>query len=132
MPMELSFTLVILIVVGLIILIAVVVMFWSTIAKFLGISQEVVDFSGYAGLVKSKCDMECLTNRDAIRSSPDQPLWRVSYDLNGDGYEDTIKCTNGAITSWGNNNQPSKCKGPGCVADCSCADDTWNQAPKTC
>jgi len=127
--MELSFTLVILIVVGLIILIAVVVMFWSTIAKFLGISQSVADFSGYTGLVKSKCDMECLTNRDAIRANPS--LWQVGYNLDGVGGDETIKCTNGAITSWGGT-KPTECKGTSCVKTCDCVDNVWDQAPKTC
>jgi len=129
MPMELSFTLVILIVVGLIILIAVVVMFWSTIAKFLGVSQSVADFSGYAGLVKSKCDMECLTNKDAIRAGA---TWQVSYNLDGVGDDEIIKCTNGAITSWGGT-KPTECKGTtSCVKTCDCVDSTWDQSPKTC
>jgi hypothetical protein len=127
--MELSFTLVILIVIGVIILIAVVVMFWNTIAKFLGISQEVVDFGGYAGMVSSKCDMECLTNRDAIRAGA---TWQVAYDLNGDAHEETIKCTDGSIVAWGNSNQPRECKGIGCVKTCSCIGSAWYQAPKTC
>jgi len=130
--MELSFRLVLAIVVGIIIVMAIVVMFWGTISKFMPWStgtQEFVVASGTQTLIISRCDMDCLTKKDAIRAGA---TWQIGYDVNLDGHEETISCKDGSIISWGNNNQPAKCGGIGCVKSCSCVDNAWYQAPKTC
>jgi len=130
--MELSFRLVLAIVVGVIVVMAIVMMFWGTISKFMPWSQGTQDFvinSGTRTLIISRCDMDCLTKRDAIRAGA---TWQIGYDLNGDINDETINCKDGSIVSWGNSKQPPKCNGIGCEKTCSCVDNTWYQAPKIC
>jgi len=129
--MELSFRLVLAIVIGIIILLAVVMIFWSTIAKFLGITEgnTLALTSWTQTLVKSQCSIFCTMNKESIRAGA---AWQIAFDLNSDGPQETINCKDGSVTAWGNNNQPSKCKGIGCEATCGCVQNAWSQAPMAC
>lgn len=132
MPMELSFRLVLAIVVGIVIVLAILVVFWGTISQFMPWASsfgETTISSGTKTMVTTKCYIACNQYKDSIRAGA---TWQVSHDLNGDGQDETISCTDGTIVSWGNNNQPKKCGGVGCEKSCSCVDNTWYQVPKTC
>ena len=126
MPMELSFRLVLAIVVGIVIVLSILMIFWGTVSKFLPWTSGFNEFTvnqGTKTIIASYCTFGCTSNRDTIRSSPSS--WKTGYDLNGDGELETISCSDGSILQWGKGNQPSRCGGLGCEKSCSCVDANW-------
>ena len=95
---EMTLNIILLIVIGLVVVLGVLAMFWGTLSKFLPWVKGPTINSATISAVRAQCVLKCSQEKSVIVANP--ATWTLSYDLNGDGISDTVNCGNGAIT-WG-------------------------------
>jgi len=102
---ELTLNTILLIVVGLVVVLGVLAMFWGTISNFLPWVKGPTINSATVNIVRAQCILKCTQDKSSICAAGGDDSWALDYDVNGDGLVDTVQCASGVI-NW-NSGTPS-------------------------
>lgn len=93
---ELTLNTILLIVIGLVVVLGVLIMFWGTISKFFPWVKGPVINPAVINVVRAQCVLLCTQEKDAIVAKTLK--WQVNYDVNGDGTSETVCCADGLLS----------------------------------